>query len=254
MTPLTSIDLFSGVGGFSLAADRLGIKTTQFVEIDPDAQTVLRAHYPNIPIHDDICTYHPSIDQADIFSIGFPCTGTSTAGTRTGLEHQESSLWFEALRCIAEGKPRFIVIENPEGLISRGLRAVLGGLRVCGYCWDDPQLISASELGACHQRKRLFIVAYPKQFAWAKQPCSWADQMRHSIETVRAKAQWLQFERRGDGCVARVPDRLGEFDLNVKNGTAGRIRSRFLFGRTVTPYQAQIPLMRVQYLNSLGES
>lgn len=70
------------------------------------------------------------------------------AGNGTGLDHPESSLWFQALRCIADGRPDFAIIENPAGVISRGLRAVLGGLRMVKYCWDDPQIISAEEFGA----------------------------------------------------------------------------------------------------------
>lgn len=162
MSKLRHLDLFSGVGGFTLAAKQVGrIQTTQFVEIDPDAQAVLRLRFPEIPIHSDIHNYSPRTGEFDLVSCGFPCTGTSSAGLRTGLDHPESALWFEALRCIADSKPSFVIIENPPGVISRGLRAILGGLRVVGYCWDDPQIISASELGAPQERKRLFIVAYP---------------------------------------------------------------------------------------------
>ena len=63
---LRMLDLFAGVGGASLAGDRLGIETTQFVEIDPDAQRVLRHNFPNVPIHDDIRTYHPTLGEFDI--------------------------------------------------------------------------------------------------------------------------------------------------------------------------------------------
>jgi hypothetical protein len=106
--------------------------TYQFVEILPSAQQVLRSHYPLIPIHSDIKTYTPP-QNIDAYFISFPCTGTSQAGTKTGLNHPESNLWFEALRCICIGKPKFVVIEQPEGFIHRGLRACLGGLRMAGY-------------------------------------------------------------------------------------------------------------------------
>lgn len=159
---LTHLDLFSGIGGFSYGAEIVGgIQTTQFVEIDPDAQAVLRSRFPGIPIHSDICDYSPSTGEFDLYTVEFPCTGTSNAGLRTGLNHPESALWFEALRCIADGQPHFVVIENPPGVISRGLRAILRGLRVVGYCWDDPQIVSAAQLGAPQERKRLFVITYP---------------------------------------------------------------------------------------------
>lgn len=159
---LTHCGLFAGIGGFEEAIRITGggITTKQLVEIDPDAQRVLRDKYPGIPIHSDIRDYHCSYGEFDLFTISFPCTGTSHAGTRTGLEHSASSLWFEALRCIREGKPRFIIIEQPEGIINQGLRAVLGGLRMAGYSRWDIQLVSAAEVGACHNRNRIFVIAY----------------------------------------------------------------------------------------------
>ena len=134
---LRHLDLFSGIGGFSLAAKQLGgIRTTQFVEIDPDAQTVLRSHFPGVPIHSDIRDYHPEPGEFDLLTMGFPCTGTSNAGTRTGLKHPASSLWREGLRCLIEAQPRFCIIEQPEGVIRRGLRAIVGGLSLAGYAWE----------------------------------------------------------------------------------------------------------------------
>ena len=125
---LSHLDLFSGIGGFSLAAKRAssmlperssgrapargGIQTTQFVEIDTDAQTVLRSHFPGVPIHSDIRDYHPEPRKFDIILCGFPCTGTSNAGTRTGLKHPASALWREGIRCFIEAQPRFCVIEQ----------------------------------------------------------------------------------------------------------------------------------------------
>ncbi|MBW4640463.1 MAG: DNA cytosine methyltransferase [Gloeocapsa sp. UFS-A4-WI-NPMV-4B04] len=131
---LTHLDLFSGIGGFTKAGELVGgITTTQFIEREKDAQLVRRSHWSGIPIHDDIRTYSPRIREFDLFTIGFPCTGTSNAGTRTGLDHPESALWRESLRCICIGRPQFVVVEQPEGFIQRGLQAVLGGLRMAGY-------------------------------------------------------------------------------------------------------------------------
>jgi DNA (cytosine-5)-methyltransferase 1 len=130
---LTHCELFGGIGGFSLAARRIGgITTTQYVDLNPDAQTVYRSHFPNVPIWGDIRTYHAQRGEFDLITCGFPCTGTSAAGKRTGLQHPQSALWREGIRILIEGRPRFFVIEQPYGVLRRGLRAILGGLRMAG--------------------------------------------------------------------------------------------------------------------------
>jgi len=245
---LTHLDLFAGIGGFTLAAERTGeIQTTQFVEIDPDAQTVLRSHWPNIPIHDDIRTYHATDSQFDLITGGFPCTNTSSEGDRTGLSGDKSSLWWEMLRVINECKPKFVVIENVEGFITRGLREVLASLRMAGY-QTEVELISAAELGACHRRRRIFVVAYSQLLSGQLPPC-WSSQIGCSIARVRNSAKWLVFERRGNVPVPRFPPGMDEFPLSVLSGCPGRIRTRYLVGRSVSHYQAQIALDRVFFLN-----
>ncbi|MGK7916122.1 MAG: DNA cytosine methyltransferase [Prochloraceae cyanobacterium] len=115
---LRHLDLFSGIGGFTKAAKQLGgIQTTQFVEINPDAQLILKHHFPGIPIHSDIRDYQPKEGEFDLITMGFPCTGTSSAGSRTGLSHPASSLWREGFRVLLEAQPKFCVMEQPEGVI-----------------------------------------------------------------------------------------------------------------------------------------
>lgn len=257
------LDEFAGIGGATIAGDSLGIKTTQFIEIDPDALLVLKHRFPNIPIHDDIRTYHPSPGEHDIHWVSFPCTGTSSAGLRTGLVHPESALWFEALRCIADSKPSFVIIENPPGVINRGLRAILGGLRVVGYCWDDPQIISAEELGAPQERKRLFIVAYPNHLRqrFREIPTSWGDQIRAELEAVyQSRGQATPSSTRVDD---GLPPWLGGIRVNgwwqdfpaprncgMRRHTPKRRECNNLYGRSVIPEQAAIALRRVLYLHS----
>jgi len=162
---LTMLDSYAGTGAATIAGDKLGITTSQFIEIDDSAQRVLRYRFPNIPIHDDIRTYQGQFKRHNIHWISFPCTGTSNAGKRTGLDHPESRMWFYSLRAIAIEQPEFVVIEQPRGIINNGLRAVLGGLRMVEYSWEDPEIISAAELGAPHQRERVFVIAYPNNLS-----------------------------------------------------------------------------------------
>ena len=258
---LRHLDLFSGIGGFSLAAKQLGgIRTTQFVEINPDAQSVLRSHFPGTPIHSDIRDYHPEPGEFEIISCGFPCTGTSNAGTRTGLKHPASALWREGVRCLIEAQPKFCIFEQPEGVLGRGLRTILATLYMAGYSFEI-ETVSAAELGAGHQRLRLFIISYPDQWAdlYKKASC-WSDQMREMVQRQRLSSEWLTVrdlrDRVYNGLSVRLVRGLNEAVLEEchyaePSKSPGRIRARYLAGRTVTPGQAAVALRRVLYLNSL---
>lgn len=162
---LKHLDLFSGIGGFALAAQRLGgITTAQFVELAQYPQHVLRNRFPNVPIHDDITTFYPS-DQYDIVTAGYPCQDISPASaTRSGLTGNRSGLFYEVVRIIRSNRPRYVILENSAALLThrggRDMQAVLWELSESGY---DAQwsVVSACSVGAPHMRERLFIVAYP---------------------------------------------------------------------------------------------
>ena len=257
---LRHLDLFSGIGGFSLAAKQLGgIQTAQFVEINPDAQLILRHHFPNIPIHSDIRDYHPEPGEFDLLSMGFPCTGTSNAGSRTGLQHPASSLWREGLRCLIEAQPKFCIMEQPEGVVGRGLRTILATLYMAGYSFEI-EAVTAQELGAGHQRLRLFIISYPDEQRILYEQTCWSDQMRSLVQRQRANSTWLSVRNQGDRAgnglsvqLVRGSDRtiLEESEYTEPSKTPGRIRARYLAGRTVTPAQAAIALRRVLYLSEI---
>ena len=118
---LKILDLFSGIGGFSYAAERIvgGYKTTQFVELDPYCQSVLRKNFRNTPIHDDIRTFTAKPRQFDVFTIGFPCQDLSVAGRQKGIgEGTRSGLFYESIRLLREVRPRFALFENVRNLLS----------------------------------------------------------------------------------------------------------------------------------------
>jgi DNA (cytosine-5)-methyltransferase 1 len=155
------LDTFSGIGGFSLAAQWLGgFETVQFVERDPYCQRILRKHWPDVPIHDDICTFHPKHGSADVVCGGFPCQDISTAGKQAGIkEGTRSGLFYELMRVVRLVGPRYIVLENVAAITSNGLDAVLGTLAEAGYDCEWA-CIPASDVGACHRRDRWWCVAY----------------------------------------------------------------------------------------------
>ena len=169
---LTVLDLFSGIGGFSLGLEATGgFRTVAFCEREPFARSVLNRHWPDVPVFDDVRTlglgslWGAGIDAPDIVCGGFPCQDISIAGKGAGLAGERSGLWFEFHRIIAETRPRFVIIENVAALRSRGLDTVLGCLAAIGYD-AEWHVISAGSIGAPHLRERVWILAYPARGRW----------------------------------------------------------------------------------------
>ena len=158
---LKILDTFAGIGGFSYAAHELvgGFETTQFVEIDPFCQKVLKKHFPKVPCHDNIKTFTAYPGQYDVITGGFPCQDISVAGRREGITDQSrSGLFYELIRVIRLVRPKFVVMENVAAILNNGLDIVLGELSEAGYD-AEWSIISASSLGAAHRRSRWWCVA-----------------------------------------------------------------------------------------------
>ena len=156
------IDLFAGIGGFSLAGHWMGWETVDFVEKEPYCQKVLAKNFPNVPIHGDIRDYKPKEYAADIICGGFPCQPFSSAGKRKGKE-DDRFLWPEMLRVIREAKPTFVVGENVAGILSMDNGAVFE--EICLSLEDEGYavqsfIIPAQAVGAPHRRDRVWIVGY----------------------------------------------------------------------------------------------
>ena len=163
MKKLELLDTFSGIGGFSYAAEKLvgGFETTQFIEIEPYCQKVLKKHWPDVPIHDDIKTFTAKPFQFDAICGGFPCQDISTAGHQKGITKKtRSGLFYELMRVIRLVRPKYVILENVAAILNNGLDIVLGELSEAGYD-AEWAVISASSLGACHRRSRWWLVAYP---------------------------------------------------------------------------------------------
>ena len=162
---LRVLDLFSGIGGFSLGLERTGgFRTVAFCESDPFCRRVLARHWPEVPRYDDVRTLIADRLAADGIAVdvvtgGFPCQDISFAGAGAGLGGARSGLWFEMLRVIAETRPRYVIAENVSALRSRGLDVVLGGLASVGYD-AEWHCIPAAAVGAPHRRDRVWIIAH----------------------------------------------------------------------------------------------
>ena len=163
MSGVKLLDLFSGIGGFSLAAqwvwkDKLDI--VGFCEIDQYCRKVLKKNFPDTTIYNDIKTLSGfSFNNVDIITGGFPCQDISQVGRGEGIEGERSGLWSEMHRVISEVRPRFAIIENVPMLATRGGTRIINDLAKIGYD-AEWQTISAKQVGAWHQRERIWIVAY----------------------------------------------------------------------------------------------
>ncbi|MBH9204880.1 DNA cytosine methyltransferase [Pseudomonas aeruginosa] len=163
---MNELSLFAGAGGGILGGHRLGWRTVCAVEFEPYAASVLVARQndgilPPFPIWDDVRTFdgRPWRGLVDVVSGGFPCQDISAAGNGAGIDGERSGLWREMARIVGEVRPRFVFVENSPLLVRRGLAVVLGDLTELGY--DSGWCVmGAADVGAPHQRDRIWIVAH----------------------------------------------------------------------------------------------
>ncbi len=158
---ITVLDLFSGIGGFSLGLERAGpFRTVAFCEQDSFAQRVLRKHWPDTPIYDDVRTIPADgLGRIDLICGGFPCQPWSVAGQQRGAE-DDRDLWPEMVRLVEELRPNWLIGENVRGFVNEplGLRRSLSNLESIGYS-AVPFIIPACAVDASHRRDRVWIVA-----------------------------------------------------------------------------------------------
>lgn len=154
------LDLFSGIGGFALAARMAGgFETVAFCEIDKYCQRVLRKNFPNVPIHDNVKTLNGNeYGPIDIITAGYPCQPFSLSGKRKG-EDDDRHLWPEVRRITSAARPRWVLCENVIGHITLGLDQVLSDLESLGYTCAPPVVLPACAVGNWHRRDRVWIIA-----------------------------------------------------------------------------------------------
>ena len=164
---LKVLDIFSGIGGFSLGLKRTsGFETVCYIEIEPYCQEILKARMLDgsldlAPTWDDIRKFdgRPWRGKADLVCGGFPCQDISILGKGVGLSGEKSGLWREMERVIGEVRPRFVLVENVPALTFRGGTRVITGLTRLGYD-TEWTVIPAAAVGAPHLRERIWILAY----------------------------------------------------------------------------------------------
>lgn len=170
---LKVLDLFSGIGGFSLGLERTGgFETVAFCEIEDYPRRVLKKHWPDVPCFEDIRELTKDVLDAkgivpDIIAGGFPCQDISVAGRQAGIEAERSGLWSEFARLIGEIRPKYAIVENVTNLLSgpseqrgRWFGRVLGDLAEIGYD-AEWHCISAGAVGRPIVRDRVWLITFP---------------------------------------------------------------------------------------------
>ena len=157
------LDLFSGIGGFSLGLERAGMTTVAFCEIDKFARAVLRKHWPSVPCYEDIHDVtaerlgRDGIGRIDVVTGGYPCKPFSHAGKQRG-EEDPRHLWPQMRRVVGEVRPAWVIAENVVGHITLGLDKVLADLEADGYA-SRAIVVPACAVDAPHIRQRVWILA-----------------------------------------------------------------------------------------------
>jgi DNA (cytosine-5)-methyltransferase 1 len=213
---LKVLDLFSGIGGFSLGLERTGgFETVAFCEIEPFPRRVLAKHWPKVPCYDDVRTLTADTLARDGIAVdvicgGFPCQDLSRAGSRAGIQGSRSGLWKQFSRLIGEIRPKFVIVENVPDLLSLGLGTILGDLASLRYdaIWE---CIPASAVGAAHLRDRFWLIAHPQH------PDAY-DAGPHPEEiNLSGKVEFLHEQKRFVGPLgAHVSDAYGQGELQSK--------------------------------------
>ncbi len=175
---LRELALFAGAGGGILGGLLLGWRTVCAVEYNAYARSVLLARQNDgtlapFPVWDDVRTFdgRPWRGLIDVVSGGFPCQDISPIGLRAGIDGEQSSLWGDMARIISEVLPRYVLVENSSHLVGNGLARVLADLAKLGFDarWG---VIGADDVGADHERKRLFLIANAKEISRVHEPDS----------------------------------------------------------------------------------
>lgn len=240
MAKLRVLDLFSGIGGFSLGLERTGgFETVAFCEIDPFCRRVLAKHWPSVPCFEDVTTLRgESVGTVDVICGGFPCQDISAAGKRAGIGGARSGLWKEFGRLVGELRPIFVVVENSAELLGAGLGDVLGDLASLGYDarWD---CVPAAILGAPHGRDRLWLIANAAKIAGVHQP-------------DLGQELWSWVSDHGNAWPASPWDAPSAAVCRVDDGIPDRVDRTGALGNAVVP---QIPeLIGNAILQSMSEA
>jgi DNA (cytosine-5)-methyltransferase 1 len=219
---LRILDLFSGIGGFSLGLERTGgFETVAFCEIEPLAASVLARHWPGVPIYADIRQLHGHRGAADVICGGFPCQpySTASAGRRKGAS-DDRALWPEMRRLVRQIRPTWVIGENVAGINAMDLERVVSDLETLSY-EVQTFVIPACAVGLDHKRDRFWIVGHTDKDGQSRRPVNDQAQMLHyrgpRLEGVggpHGVRAWMGLL--GNAVVPQIPELIGHAILQAR--------------------------------------
>lgn len=250
------LDLFSGIGGFALAASRVWKEdyiNVGHCEIEEYACKVYHKHFPTSKCLGDITKVKWNEGQADIITGGFPCQPHSQAGKRLASK-DERDLWYECKRAVSEIRPRYALFENVSGLLTseRGwfFNRVLSDLASIGYDaeWTN---IPASEIGAPHRRNRIWILAHTDKESIVELVGKRIAEIQREKRTNKRSTYWSKFklvagrvapekwEHEGLGITTRPLLIRGGDGLSIELALGG-------YGNAIVPQVAEVILQAIK--------
>lgn len=234
------LDLCSGMGGFSLGLERAGMETVAFCEFDKHAQKVLKKHWPDVPMHNDVreldgTKYRGTVD---VICAGFPCQPHSFSGNRLASE-DERDLWGEMFRLLSETRG-WGVFENVRGLLTsengQYFGRILRDLASIGYTCEW-FCLPAEAVGAEHIRERIWIITYPNKTQlergciskrvqqeytnssysrWGKDKPG-VDRALNGLSGWMDRIRGFRLERIGNAVVPQIPELIGRAIMKVNS-------------------------------------
>lgn len=283
---LRLLDLFSGIGGFSYAAEVLvgGFKTVGFCDIEPFAQELLRKRWPQVPVYRDVRELTGRLGEVDVITAGFPCQDLSTAGKRLGFAGDRSVLFYEVIRLAREFRPQFLLLENVRGLLSHAngetFQEVLYQIACAGFD-AEWAVVSAASVGACHRRERVWVVAYASNLLCDGSPGEQQRKLRgESVSQSRNSSGEASSDSNNKGSQGRQPAVMCQHTseriawqshtqscglssdwrsyvsqpviCRGDDGFPGRVDRLKALGNSVVPQAAAVPLQRIKNLHYAG--
>ena len=256
---MDNLDLFAGIGAWHRASiivnQVFGYQLDQYaptisVEID-DLVNEIRLSTFLTDTYKDVKEFDLIIDNLNFLYFSFPCHGTSSMGKREGLANTNSALFWEGLRIVKLNKPRYIIIEQPEGIIHNGLDRIIAELRLLGY-YTSVIMLSARAFYLPHRRNRVFILASNSYYLcdriYGKQ--GWTDDFRETFEAVRDYALRSQIESgfcsQNDGNIYLNRDYC--HDVATRNYPNRNMIINAL-ARSIVPYCAAVPIAWLMRMN-----
>jgi len=236
---LNGLGLCAGIGGLELGLQVFGHRPLLFVERDEFCQLVLRKHWPDVPIWDDVSTF-PANDwrgSIDAVTAGFPCQPWSIAGSQRGLD-DERWLWPDIARIVRDVRPGVVFLENVPMLRRGGLEKVLYDLASVGFDaeWD---LFRASDVGAPHERERIFILAYSNRHRLEAIMGDVRRWLRDFAESDHRLGSWPPGPEDAAGWEATLEERLHPLH-RVADGLPNHVDRSYSLGNAVVPMQASL--------------